>query len=346
MLKRMFNLDMGGGGSSTPSESSSSQPGDSGASSSTPAPSSSSDSASSSDAPSYGFDSFESFSATPWLSELPEDRRGYLTDGLKGLYDKHREASEGWTSREAELNSQLESRQRDADTYRGFLEVAHPEFKDLNDQIASLKDKSTKFDEAAAELEKVRAEHATGQATVAELRKAIEERNAASSELQKAHDAMKVELANEKIAGDTLRREKDAMQSNYYGVLEDQALAALYHVFPGASDVDLAKALDAFNEAIVAPTPDAEGKVKEGWRREAFINAFKAAASVMPKPDKIPSSVTAMNHERSSSNTGPTDATLKREFYATPGEGMAVARQLAAKHGIPVSRVMEAISAR
>ena len=330
-MRLFWNTDDAGGGSSGDSDTSP-PAGDSAS-----APESTT-----SESPSFGFDSHDAFTATPWLSELDQERRDYLVNGVKSLYDRHSTAESERARIEAEraeLALAVEAAKRDADQFRGFLEAANPDFADLRAQLTSLEARAKQADEATTELARVKAEYAAGEASRAELLKAQKEHSEAA-------DRFKSERANLEIARDEAIRERDqfkTLNEEHAGVFSD-ALAEMVETtirfaHPNASDADVDKATEAFLAEILKV-----GAVT----RESATAAYKAATVALPKPDFVPNSVRAMNHSNATqSDQG--DAAIKAAVDEQIAKGKAstdAVQAVAQERGLPVLSVMTAYSRR
>lgn len=329
--------DAAGGGSATPVDTS-------------PAPESPvatpSDAAPAADAaPQYGFDSPDAFVATPWLSELDEERRTYLVDGFKSLYDKRTEIEAAKTAAEEEWREKHEAAARDAATYMRFLEDANPDFKELREAKAALEARAQKADETAAELERVRAEYAAGEATRAELKAATATHEAALHKLNVEKANAIAEAEDAKRQAEQHKALAEAQGDEFSDSLYDATMAMLALHDPNASEAHLEAAAAAYLTTLAAEAEKLEPGAVKAQRRQIISAAMKSALAALPKPDFVPASVRGMNHNGAGVSSSA-NADMKAAYNAAVSKGadpFVVAEQVARTFNVSPLKVLEAL---
>lgn len=281
--------------------------------------------------PLSAWDSPEALEGDDWFKGLDEPRRGWLLNGIKTTYDRNGELETSL----ADTKAAHAAAKAEAERWLKMLEVANPDFKDLRSEVEELRGKAQAATEAAAELERLRAENAS----LAELRAAADSQKAAEAEAAQALAAVKAELETLRGDHDRFAAEQktyvEGLVDHYGSSLERVVAAAFRQRFPEASDRQVEAALAAWSNAF------REGD--ETPVEQQLAAAYAAMADTMPKPDAIPRSVTAMNMGGSrGTGTDLSDAELADRFYKSRGD--STGRKLAEELGLDHLKMMERIS--
>lgn len=261
------------------------------------------------------WDSYEALEKTPWLAELPEDRRAYLLGGAKQRFDDY--------------ETRLAEKAAEADIYRKFVEAENPEYfadrdraTKLEGEVKSARDEVVK---AQAELERLKAEGASK----AEIIKQVDEIKAAKEQLEQSVSSLKAE--NETLTGTlaTTSEEFHQITNLITGLLFD-------HGHANVSQEARGKAKRAFTEFMADNVDrfDAEGKSMAD-----LINAaWEDASKTIPKPDSVPASVRVQGGP-SQRSTELNEEEIFKEYMSTKGDEPE--KVIEKKFGLTTTRLME-----
>jgi len=264
--------------------------------------------------------SYEDLEKTPWLAELPEDRKGYILSGAKRYSDDY--------------ETKLAEAKGEASTWRAFIEAENSDYFADKERATKLEGEVTaakaEVDTVKAELAKLKEEGASMAAVQAKY-----------AELEAARDEQKAAVEAVRAEKEELTRTIEEAGAEFHEMTDVLAEMLIEKSHSGVSPEGRTAAKAAFMK-FMAENVDkfsADGKGVVDLARASYEHA----ASTIPKPDHVPASVKVQG------GTGATVAAVGDEaifeaYMATKGEKPE--EQVAQKLGISIRAVLEALPRR
>jgi len=261
--------------------------------------------------------SYEDLEKTPWLAELPEDRKGYILSGAKRYSDDY--------------ETKLATAMSEVETYRKFIEAENSDYFADKERATKLEGEVTA---AKAEVDAVKAELAK----LKEEGASMASIQAKYAELEAARDEQKAAIEAAKAEKEELTRTIEESGAEFHEMTDTLAEVLFDKSHTGVSPEGKTAAKAAFMK-FLADNVDkfsAEGKGVMDLVRAGYDHA----AATIPKPDHVPVSVKVQGGT-GAAVAAVSDEAIFKAYYAEPGEKPD--EQVAQRFGVSVRAVIEAL---